>query len=104
MTQTVRYAATDQAVLPGDRVTYQSTLFFWKKRGGVVTYVPGISQKHPEMEHDGLSWVGITGDDGTFRGTLVDPESGVLKRSVVFVSRGEGEGRFGPHDMAEEEW
>jgi hypothetical protein len=63
----------------------------FRKRLGVVNYVPGISAVHPEMEHGGLYWVGITFDNGTFTGVLVDPDMGCTLKKLILLSRGEGD-------------
>jgi hypothetical protein len=56
------------------------------------------------MEHSGLAWVGISGDDGTFRGVLVDPDTKKLKHSVRFVKRSTGGEYLSPHDIKDDEW
>jgi hypothetical protein len=49
---------------------------------GIVKYVPGISPRNPEHEHNGLKWVNVKGR-GMNIGSLVDPESGVIKKDKV---------------------
>lgn len=72
----------------GDKVLFKAWLFFWKGwMDGTVQFVPGVSPRNPEHEHDGLKWVSIKGREMII-GSLVEPESGVIKR-IKFVRRGE---------------
>ena len=66
--------------------------------------MPGISSPHDQMETENLSWVGVSGEDGTFRGVVVDPESKKLKKSVRFTARTTGPDFITPHDIKEEDW
>lgn len=81
----VHYHGGKVATHVGDRVELRG---FVRKRRGVVNYVPGISPKHAEMEHDALHWVGVTFDNGTFTGVLVDPDTGCTRKGLVFLGRG----------------
>ena len=69
----------------GDRVEVRGLL---RRRRGSVNYVPGVSTPHDEMEFDGLYWVGVALDDGTFRGEVVDPDTGCLPKKLAFLQRG----------------
>jgi hypothetical protein len=69
----------------GDRVEIRG---FFRKRRGVINYVPGISPPHGEMEHDALYWVGISFTGGSFTGILVDPDTGCTLKKIVFLERG----------------
>ena len=80
----VLYADGVTRVLLGDEVIHKGWIF---KRRGRVTYVPGISRKHGEMEHHGLTWVGISREKGGSVGCIVDPDTSKLRRNVVFVQR-----------------
>jgi hypothetical protein len=80
----VLYADGVTPVLLGDEVI-DKFLFF--KRRGRVTYVPGISRKHRELEHGGLTYVAITIRNGRFIGRFVDPETSRLQRNVILVER-----------------
>jgi len=80
----VFYADGKTEVHIGDKVSIRS---FLVRRTGTVSYVPGISPKKPEMEHHGLSWVGITFDQGGHVSTVVIPETHFLKTSVKFLGR-----------------
>jgi hypothetical protein len=84
----VRYHGGQQAVLLGDRVESRG---LFRKRRGVINYVPGVSQPHGEMEHNGLHWVGISFAGGAFSGVVVDPDSGCIQKKIVFLERGAAE-------------
>lgn len=79
------YGASTRIAL-GDRVALRR---LFRKRSGVVNYVPGLSPTHSEMEHGGLHWVGVAFDDGTFTGVLVDPDTGCTLKRLIFIERGE---------------
>jgi len=100
----IKYSGQDVEVLEGDVVEYKPLLLFWKRRRGRVSYVPGISKFHPEMESNGLTWLGVSGDDGTFRGIFIDPETQRVKSDVRFVSRGRDRNYFVPDEIKEDEW
>lgn len=68
----------------GDEVSARDFLF---RRNGRIAYLPGISRKNRNMEHDGLSWVGIKFQRGTFVGVIVDPTTSQLKKNVRFLQR-----------------
>jgi len=84
----VRYHGGVTTIRPGDRIEFRGLL---RRRRGSVNYVPGLSPPHAEMEHDGLYWVGIAFDAGTFTGVLVDPDTGCTHERLVFVARGSAE-------------
>jgi hypothetical protein len=81
----VRYHGGQTDVRPGDVVEIRG---LFRKRRGVVNYVPGISAVHGEMEHNGLYWVGVALLDGTMTGLVVDPDSGCLRKQAVLLERG----------------
>lgn len=81
----VTYRGGSPEVQLGDRVKARLWLLFPKN--GRVVYVPGISQRHPEFERDGLEWVVVKCDDGTVFGEVVDPKTGSLLKNLVFISR-----------------
>lgn len=58
----------------------------WKMQGRVV-YLPGVSERNREMEFNGLRWVGVRADDGSFLGEPVEPKGDYLLKRVVFVRR-----------------
>jgi len=100
----IRYFDQEVEIKEGDLVSYRSSLFFWKWKKGVVTYVPGISKPHPEMEHHGLTWVGVAGKDGTFRGIYVEPEGSYTLKTLRFIARGSIAGHVTPDQIKEDEW
>ena len=81
----VRYHDKETEVLLGDVVEVRGLI---RRRRGIVNYVPGISEPHGEMEFNALFWVGISYDNGTYSGSLVDPDLGCLARKVRFLKRG----------------
>lgn len=81
----VKYYQTDTPVQLGDVVQIR---IFFARRQGVVTYVPGISKKRSTLEYNGLTWVAIQEDRGSHLATVVDPDTGFLKKKVIFVRRG----------------
>ena len=99
----IRYA-DNEIVLLGDHVSYRSLLFWRGWKSGRISYVPGVSKPHPEMEHDALTWVGVSGEDGTFRGVIVDPRTGLVKDSVRFLRRSDGTPYLTPDQIPPGEW
>ena len=104
MSQSVRYFDGVTEVLEGDHVTYRSMLLWWKWKPGRVSHVPGVSKFHAEMESNGVTWVGISGADGTFRGVLVDPNKRTLQKTVRFIGRSDGGQFLTPHELPDDEW
>lgn len=100
---TIRYA-DGETVMLGDHVSYKSMLFWRGWKPGRVSYVPGVSPLHPEMEHGGLTWLGVSGDDGTFRGIVIHPQSAVVEDSVRFVKRSDGTEYLTPDKIPADEW
>ena len=58
----LRYAGSPIEVRLGDRITYRRFLSF-KRRPGVVWYMPGQSPRNPDMEMDGLAFWAVLLDD-----------------------------------------
>jgi hypothetical protein len=81
----VRYFQNDREIHLGDRIELRGLL---RKRRGSVNYVPGISDPHPELEHNALFWVGVALDNGTYTGAIVDPDTGCTRQQVRFLERG----------------
>jgi hypothetical protein len=100
----VVYADGSTPVQPGDFVEHRSWLSLWRVRRSRVSYVPGISPPNQEMEYGGLSWVGLSGEDGTFRGVLVDPGSGQIKGSIRFLARTDNTKYLQPNDIPASQW
>ena len=87
MEKIIKYFDSEIEVKEGDHVLYKGILIRWKWKPGRISYVPGVSKYHPEMEHNRLCWVGVSGDDGTFRGILVDPETYQIQKTIKYVER-----------------
>jgi hypothetical protein len=84
----VTYHNTQTEVLVGDHVETKTGLFFWRGwKPGRVYYVPGISPKNAELEHNGLTWVAIHDARQCQSGHIVLPDTKSLKKNVRFVSR-----------------
>lgn len=81
----VRYYGSQTEMRLGDQVEIRG---WFRRRRGVINYVPGISPPHGEMEFNGLHWVGISFDRGRFTGILVDPDTGCTLKKLAFVERG----------------
>ena len=83
----IRYAEGDVEIRLGDHVTYKP-MYFWREgKPGRVTYVPGLSPATPAMENDGLYWIGMAGDDGTYRRGQVDPLTLRVQPTIQFQRR-----------------
>lgn len=100
----IRYCNSEIELMEGDVVEYRSMLFRWCWKLGRISYLPGVTKFHPEMEHNGLQWVGVSGLDGTFRGVLVEPETGHIQKPVRFIRRSEDRDYLTPDEISEEEW
>lgn len=79
------YSDAQTLVALGDFVEKRG---LFRRRRGCVTYVPGISPPNPEMEFNGLTSVGIQFEDDAMIATIVDPDTGSLKKSIHFLGRG----------------
>jgi hypothetical protein len=83
----------NRVITYSDRVTpvqlgdHVETRVWWRKRRGRVVYVPGISAVNHEMERDGLTWVGIRLDEGSFVSTVVDPDGRFLRKNEKLLAR-----------------
>jgi hypothetical protein len=69
----------------GDRVEFR---LLFRRRAGTVAYVPGKSPRNANLEHHGLTWVGIRIDGGGVTAAVVDPVGQFLQRKVRFLARG----------------
>jgi hypothetical protein len=71
----------------GDVVATRLWFAPFRKKTGRVVYVPGISKKHGEFEHDGLCWIWVKTPDGGIFGSLVLPDTGCLEKRLQFLGR-----------------
>ena len=84
----VTYHKSHMEVLVGDHIEFKSWIAFWRGWiSGRVHYVPGRSPKNPEMEFNGLTWIGIGFGKGEQQGVLVVPETQQVRHTVRFVRR-----------------
>lgn len=79
-------------VLLGDVV---SVRLLFRRCEGRVVYVPGISPTNPEMDFNGLVYVGIRVPGKAMMGITVLPDTYTIKKSVQFLRR-DPNGRFEP--------
>lgn len=90
---------TGEVIQFGDVVEEKGFLFIKPKRGH-VSYIPGISKPHPEMENE----IGISYINGQFTGFFVDPENKVLRKSIRLVERSNSKDFITPDMIAPEDW
>ena len=84
---TLRYAGTNEEVRLGDRVRIRR----WLRRPivGTVTYIPGVSRVHHELEGEGEREWAIQLDDGRIMSWLFLPERLQPKPGIELVARGD---------------
>jgi hypothetical protein len=87
LSKPVRYFDGVTAVQLGDAVATRPWFSLFRKKTGRVVYVPGVSPKHGEFEHNGLTWIGIKSADGGIFGSIVLPDTGCLQKNLHFLSR-----------------
>jgi len=63
------------------------TRVWFRKYLGRVVYVPGVSELNPEMERDGLQWVGVRLDRGGFVAKVIDPVEKYILKSLKLIRR-----------------
>ena len=82
------YHKSDVEVLVGDHIQLKVWVEFWRGWiSGRVYYVPGRSLKNSELEHGGLTWVGVHYDGRKQAGIIVMHETQQLRHTVRFVRR-----------------
>jgi hypothetical protein len=82
------YRGTQTEVRLGDRVRMKRILR--SDIEGVVCYIPGISERHPEMEYADVQQWAIRADDGAVYPILYDPAHFQPPKHIVFLGRCEG--------------
>ena len=60
-----------------------------------MVYIPGVSQKHADLEYEDVKLWAYKTEDGTIYSTLYAPEEYGLKKSFSFISRS-NEGGISP--------
>jgi len=58
-----------------------------RKRVSRVVYVPDISAPNPELEFNGMRWVGIRLENSVLLATPVQSKAGALEKKVRFIAR-----------------
>lgn len=81
----LHYHGTDIEVRLGDRVLIAR--LFRRPIPGVVSYIPGVSPKHPELEREVPEWA-VQLEDGTLVSWVYVPAELQPSRRVQFVGRG----------------
>jgi hypothetical protein len=84
MINTLRYSNLAEVHL-GDRVEVKSFFFF--KDLGTVVYIPGVSPFHPEMENNGIEYLGVKLDGKSFAAATIHPKSKIVL-NTKFLKRG----------------
>lgn len=80
------YYSNGDVIRLGDRVEIKR--FLRSPLQGVVSYLPGVSNIHPDMEYDNVKYWAVTLHDETVLSWLFHPGTKV-KASIRLVSRGE---------------
>jgi hypothetical protein len=81
----IYYSDGTTRVMLGDHVSVRTFVFF--RSEGRVSYVPGISKRNRNMESNGLCLIGISHENGLFRGVWVDPDTLKLGTKYRFEKR-----------------
>jgi hypothetical protein len=81
---TIYYYGGEVEVKLGDEVSARDLLF---RKIGRISYLPGVSKKHRDFEHDGMTWIGISFSTGSIAGAYIDPDNNWVKKSVRFLNR-----------------
>ena len=91
------YYSDGTELMIGDVVKFK-VLFFFSTKGQIV-YIPFASKKHPEMEIQGLHFVGMRLEDGAMSKATVDPKTNVAI-GLKFLKRGKikDENKVQPQD------
>lgn len=81
------YHGTNIEVQLGDRVEVTKGILFRRRVGGSVVYLPGVSERHPEMADETTSDWAIGLDDGTVMSWLYLPEELQPSKRIRFMYR-----------------
>lgn len=85
-TDVLRYRGTEIEVRLGDHVTIRS--FFGRTTSGIVSYLPGESTPHPQMESDDERQWAITLENGKSLILGYFPDEVFAPKRVRFLRRG----------------
>jgi hypothetical protein len=88
-TSGLRYFGTNDEVCLGDRVEVRG---WFRKFRGHVSYIPGISPKHRELEYEDVKKWAITSDGGTVYAMGFDPDHFQPPKAIRLLGRTEGLG------------
>jgi hypothetical protein len=80
----ITYRDRVTSVQLGDHV---ETRIWFRRHGGRVVYIPGVSPLNGNLERDGLRWIGVRLEEGGFLSAVVDPEQDYLRSRLRFVRR-----------------
>lgn len=83
----IRYFETGEPARLNDKVLVKRLFFF--KTEGIMVYVPGISPPHPEMEIEGLKYIGVQMPGASIYSVPVDPSTNELPANIRLIDRGE---------------
>jgi hypothetical protein len=61
--------------------------FLRRAQDGLVCYIPGISQRHPELEYEDVRQWAVKTNDGSVYPILYHPESFQPPKGIEFLGR-----------------
>ncbi len=88
ITSGLKYHGTNEEVCLGDWVEVRG--WFRIKYRGHVSYIPGLSAEHRELEYDDVRQWAITSDDGTTYPIVYSPKNFQPPKHIRFLKRNEG--------------
>lgn len=84
------YFGTDIEVKIGDKVKMKRLIL--RDRECVVCYIPGVSEKHSEIEYEDVQQWGVKDSEGAVWLMAYEPNRYPAPKNIVFVSRGDEPG------------
>jgi hypothetical protein len=99
------YFGTSDEVRLGDRIRSRTLLIL--KTEGVVCYLPGVSQRHRDLEYEGCRFLGIQLPNGEIRKLLWPAGESSLDKRVTLLERGQPYEPLSPDvqlDETNQEW
>ena len=87
MSSRLFYHGTDTEVQVGDRVVIKR--WFWRRQFGHVCYIPGISQRHSDLEYDDVKQWAIRTDHRIVYAMVYAPDHrlGQPSKRIEFLGR-----------------